>query len=80
MVITCVCTCKPPEEETFADGSQASFYSDETKAVWMWRKLKAKAIAGSQRVRDNELLPNLKDYNLYFGVHLNGEHILTVKD
>lgn len=24
-------------------------------------------------------LPNLRDYNLYYGVHLNGLHILSVK-
>jgi hypothetical protein len=83
------CTCTP--ETVYADGSKPSFYTDEKKAVWMFVKLQMKAHAGSVRAQSELVvspasgevirrippLPNLKDYNLYYGVHLNGLHIIS---
>lgn len=89
-VVAVECNCKEP----YADGALPSFYTDERKAVFMWSKLKEKCKRGADRAHSElvvdpnppwevisrrEPLPNLKDYNLYFGVHLNGLHILTVK-
>lgn len=85
------CTCSPDTE--YADGSKPSFYTDEKKAIWMFVRLQAKKNQGMARsqlelvvdpisgevVRRLPPLPRLKDYNLYFGVHLNGLHILTTR-
>lgn len=76
VLVECSCSLEKP----YADGSLPIYYTDKSKAIYMWKKLRQKAIDGSQRVRDGEALPNLQDYNLYYGVHLNNEHVLTGED
>lgn len=81
------CNCKVDEE--YADGNKPSFYTDEKKAVYMWMRCKSKCFSGQKRlaqeiqVKNDELirvLPALplKEYNFYFGVHLNGLHIMNI--
>jgi hypothetical protein len=89
--ITIECTCALRPE--YADGAKPSFYVDEKKAAYMFLKLRDKAASGQARVQKELIilqngdtvqglppLPNLRDYNLYFGVHLHGLHVLSIKD
>ena len=82
------CNCKVDEE--YVDGSKPSFYTDERKAAYMFNRLKVKCkigqvrlqrelqVIGDELIRCLPPLP-LKEYNLYFGVHLNGLHIMKVE-
>lgn len=77
MIVTVECTCY---DNLYADDSMPVNYIDEKKAIYMWTKLKRKAQIGLERCRNGEILPSLLGYNMFYGVHLNGLHIMTVRD
>lgn len=92
--VECSCTL----DTVYADGSKPSFYTDATKATYMWKKLRAKMLVGRGKA-DRELVVDppyvqstngwevrsraeprpLKEYDLYYGVHLNGLHVISIK-
>ena len=63
VIVTCECTCWKDGQN--ADGSFPMFLTDETKAVYWWRKLRARARDGARRV-NNELVvdpPHVRSTN-----------------
>lgn len=76
MFVTRECACKPGEQ--FPDGNHPSFYTDSVKAEYMYRKLKAKARADHARISLGSA-GDLSLFDIYFAVHLNGEHIISIK-
>jgi len=74
--ITVECSCKPDLE--YADGNKPSYYIDEKKAAYMYNKLRSKARIDHTKVQAGDPR-ELKEFNMYFGVHLNGGHIISIK-
>jgi hypothetical protein len=72
-LITCECTCKA--NEPYVDGTMPEFYSEEKKAISKFLKYKQ----GLNGVYYGQAAV-FHTPTLFFGVHINGKHILAVKD